>query len=122
MVWAWDRRKCGRGVEPQCSDSLGIMKAMELHNHFMVYGISGPHIVRFVTLLIPKSLIVFVVFLAMWEFRLEVRMFMRGLIPRPETLVTSLMECVGLFVISSTITAVGGEEVLRVVVCMKCRE
>ena len=80
------------------------MKAVVLHNHFMVYSISGPHIVSFVTLLIPKSMIVFAVFRTTWEFRQEVRKFMRGLIPRPETLVTPLMECVGLFVINSTIT------------------
>ena len=44
------------GVEPQCSDSPGIMKGVVLHNHFMVYGISGSHIVSFLTLLIPKSM------------------------------------------------------------------
>ena len=49
------------------------MKAVVLHSHLMVYGISGPHIASFVTLLTSKGMIVFVVFLATWEFRQEVR-------------------------------------------------
>lgn len=57
MVWVWvcgAGGSVGMGVERQAPDSPGIMEAVVVHSHFMVYGISGPHMISFVTHLFCK--------------------------------------------------------------------